>query len=301
MSGKPTRVPAGFLNARQVAQRAREMGFSINAKYLVEAANAGKVPFGELQPGRKKGLIFPKSKLIQVIAASPKEGAKPDWAFTAEDVYKIAKQKGISVQQWHIFEKISAILAGRAPLPGTISQDLWHNRHRYFFSQGFVRAFLKDGIRRKNLPQYLQRGLLVSLEDLGERLGISDQAIFKWQKNGKLKTHLISKRRYVTLWEAERFSEWYKRNMNGTHLLNGGKARAKQSLPKGLVDWRTKKEAEWWLRNVVLRVRDKGKRKRMEALISTNMHLSHNQFKAQVLPQIDELLKEKKKSRPDKF
>lgn len=162
-------------------------------------------------------------------------------------------------------------------------------------------ASLKDAIRRKNLPQYLRRGLLVSMEDLGTRLGVSSQAIFRWQKKGKIKTYFVSKKRFVTLWEAERFSEWYKQNVAGTYLSRGGKAGAKQPLPEGPVDWRTKQDANWWLRNVVVRVRDKGKRKRMETLISRNMHLSHEQFKEQVLAPINKMLEEKKKDRPDKF
>jgi len=84
-------------------------------------------------------------------------------------------------------------------------------------------------------------------------------------------------------------------------LPQGGKAAAKKPLPEGPVDWRTRQEADWWIRNVVVRVRDGKKRRLMEALIFKNMHLPHEQFKEQVLSVLDRMLEEKKKGRPDKF
>lgn len=295
MSGKPTRAPAGFLNAKQVAKKAREMGFLVNAKTLVKEANAGKVPFGELLPGRKKGLFFPESKLIKVIAASPKEAITPEGMFTTKDLYRIAKKRGISVNQWHVVEKINAIVAGREPAPGVFSQDPWHFRHKYFLSWGFIRAFLKDGIRRKNLPQYLQRGLLVSLEDLGTRLGISRQALCKWRKKGKIKAYLVSKRSYVTLWEAERFSEWYNRNVNGTRSSKGGKTRAKRSSPRAVpkaekkpVNLADAAMSRWLEKNS--KHLSPARHELIERLIRQSKGVSMEEYREKVLPLLERIL-----------
>ena len=225
MAGKPFKPPKGFLSPAEVAQRAAEKGFRINPKNLAQKAHEGKVPFGKLFGGRKKGIVFPETALYKVIAAAPKEAILPKGLFTPAYVYRIAKKKGLKITAAHIKSKIDQSLRTAEPLPGTLSQDAVNPRHRFLFDKRFVNSFLRDAVRRKNLPEYLARKLLLPVEELAQECGVNANTLFKWSSQKKLKTHFISGKAYVTIWEAERFKKWHKTEKAGTREFKGGKAR----------------------------------------------------------------------------
>ncbi len=299
MPGKPLKAPSGFLTPKQVAERASKMGLHINPKVLADNAHEGKIRFWSILPGKKKGVVFPENNLMQVIAECPKKAIVPKGMFTSKDIYRIAKKKGLTVHQWDIVEKLERIYAGREQLPnGGLSQDAWHQRHRFFFPKQFVEEMLAEAKHRKNLPKMLEKGYVIHIMQLAKELGLGKDSLYRYKN---LKIVQVGGKNYVTRKEAERFKEFYK-SMKAPAQKPKAKKPAeaeakkektveiKETLARPVQDWRTKEEIEWWMKNMVPRVSDRIKRAKITSLLESGRNLPHEQFRKAVMTKINEIL-----------
>jgi len=284
MPGKPPKAPKGYLTPKQLAEKAKEKGLDINPKVLADNAHKGKIRFWESIPGRKKGVMFPEEKLIQVIADSPKKAIVPKKLYTARDIYQMAKEKGLTVNQWHIVEKLRRIFAGKEPSPKGLLQDAWHPRHRYFFPKQFVKEIIAEARHRKKLPALLEKGRVLTIKEFAKEINLS---VPNTLKRTDLKKFMDGGKYYVTRREADHFKKKY---VKGRRYKT-----AEEIAAKKVPDWRTIQEVEWRMKNIVGRIKNRKTRERVKKLLLDNRGLPYDKFKRTVLAEINKILADKKK------
>ncbi len=284
MPGRPPKAPSGFLTKNGVAAWAKARGIYINPRTLSLMAHKGKIPHAQPIPGRKRGRMFPdeRKKLEQVVAACPKRTITAEQSFSTHQVLKLAQEKKLPLCLAEIQNRIKIIQAGKLPWPAGLKRDELDPRKRWILPKSFVDSVLAEAKLRKDLTEMLKAGELVPLSLLAKQLGFAEKSLHPRQDIEKIR---IGPRLFVSRAEAERLKKEYE-------------AKRKGEIPSisisTKVDYRTKKEIAWWLKNMIPRVRDKKKRSEIISLLENGKNYPYALFRGAIMTKINEILAEKK-------
>lgn len=206
MAGKPLIAQKGYLTPPRVASIARKKGFFVNAKTLSEYARAGKIPFVEPVPGKKNRIMFPETKIKEVLAAAPKKAIMPKNSASTFELMQIAKQKKLKINLGSIQTKIHNIETGKESPTYGLARDLFDPWHRHILPAEFIKRMLKEAKHRKNLPMLLERKKIIPLSKLAKSIGLKERSLHVRKGIKKIR---VGTKAIVTSAEAKRFTAEY--------------------------------------------------------------------------------------------
>jgi len=205
--GKRIRAPKGFLTPMQVSEIARKKGFVISPTKLSRMAHAGIIPFAEPIPKMQRGIMFPTSKVMKVIAAAPKKSVLSDGSASEYGLQKRALRENLKLYSTTIRQTIARIEAGKEPPAIGLARDLWHLKHPYLIPTELANRILNGARARKMIKQYEKDGKVVSVENLAGKAGLSKEALLKSRHLSKV---IIGKKAYVLKEDATDFLKRHK-------------------------------------------------------------------------------------------
>lgn len=217
----------------------------------------------------------------------------PKGKYDVAGILKLAKRKGIELKRTQIGEKLRRIRTGKEPWPEGLKEIGTGQRHIFHFPQQFVNELFAEERHKRTLTRHLEAGRVLPLKQLASDLGLRNEALYRYKSQGKLDNFMVKGLRYVTRREAERFEQWYSKEVAGTKSSRGGKlhlATAEEKRKMIIRDHETRQQAEFYLKHMIPRVTNKKKQEFMRELILKNRHLPPDIFNKRIIGKIDDML-----------